>query len=452
VTIALYIGLVLLGVLVAVLLLIGVLDVVRGTPIRSVGLPGDEGGPAISDPFFREAIELMTEIKLTPGNDVEVLINGDQTYDRLWADLRSARTSITMQMYYCNSGKMADELHRILDDRARAGVDVYFLFDSFGTTLPREYFESLRLAGVHTTPFRPVSLNTFHKAQHRAHIRVVVVDGKIGYTGGFGIDDKWYGNGRQPDQWRDSNVRFTGPAVRQLQATFVVCWAEASGRLLTSERLFPLVAEGNGREPRRTDGESAQAVAARSPPDGDGVLAAVLHASPTIGSTEAERFFVLSIAAAREKLYIANSYFVPDKAFRKFLCDAAKRGVDVRILTTSKQTDVKSTWYAGRARYEELMKGGVRIYEYQPAMMHAKTIVVDGMWMSVGSMNADNRSMSFNEESNLVVFDKATAENMEKFFLEDLEYSEEINAEEFAKRPLTAKIAESACHLVWRVL
>jgi cardiolipin synthase len=433
VNIALYIGLVLLGIVVAVLLLVGVLDVVRGTPIRSVGVPGKEGGPAIGDPFFREAIELMTEIRLTPGHEVEVFINGDQTYERLWADLRSARTSITMQMYYCNAGKMADELHRILEERARAGVDVYFLFDSFGTTLPPEYFETLRSAGVHTTPFRPVSLNSFHKAQHRAHIRVVVVDGTIGYTGGFGIDDKWYGNGRQVDQWRDSNVRFTGPAVRQLQATFVVCWAEASGRLLTSDRLFPVAAKGNGQ-------------------GRGGVLAAVLHASPTIGSTEAERFFVLSIAAARERLYIANSYFIPDRAFRKLLCDAAQRGVDVRVLTTSKQTDVKSTWYAGRARYDELMKGGVKIFEYQPAMMHAKTIVVDGEWMSVGSMNADNRSMSFNEESNLVVLDKPTAEAMEKLFLEDLEYSEEINAAEFAKRPVTAKIAEYACHLVWRVL
>ena len=429
--IAVYIGLVLLGVLIAVLLLVGILDVVRGTPIHDVGVPGDKTGcPPIEDPFFREAIELLTHVKLAPGHHVEVFINGDQTYDRLWADLRAAKSSITMQMYYCNKGKMADELHRILEERARAGVDVYFLFDSFGTTLPNEYFETLRSAGVHTGPFRPVSVRSLQKAQHRAHIRVVVIDGKVGYTGGFGIDDKWYGNGRQQDQWRDSNVRFTGPAVRQLQATFVVCWAEACGRLLTGKELFPSL----------------------ETPATDGMLAAILHASPTIGSTSAERFFVLSIAAARKRLYIANSYFVPDKAFRRLLCDSAKRGVDVRVLTTSKNTDVKSTWYAGRARYDELLKGGVRIFEYQPAMMHAKTIVVDGGWMSVGSMNADNRSMSFNEESNLVVLDKGAGSQMESLYLEDLEYAEEIKAEEFSRRPFTAKIAEHACHLVWRVL
>jgi cardiolipin synthase len=433
--IVLYVGLIAVGVLIAVLLLIGVLDVVRGTPIRAVGLPGDPTGcPAIGDPFFSEAIELLTKVKLEPGHHVEIFINGDQTYDRLWADLRSATTSITMQMYYCNKGKMADELHAILSDRASQGVEVYFLFDSFGTTLPKEYFETLRSAGVHTTPFRPVSIRSLQKAQHRAHIRVVVVDGKVGYTGGFGIDDKWYGTGRAKDEWRDSNVRFTGPAVRQLQATFVVCWGEACGRLLTSEKLFPVETDGDG------------SIAA------SGVCAAILHASPTIGSTTAERFFVLSIAAARERLYLTNSYFVPDKAFRQLLCDAAGRGVDVRILTTSKETDVKSTWLAGRARYEELFKGGVKIYEYQPAMMHAKTIVVDGAWMSVGSMNADNRSISFNEESNLVVLDKAAGKKMEDLFLQDLEYSEEIDPVEFAKRPLYKRIAERACHLIWRIL
>src|SRR5512141_650962 len=213
--ILLYAGLILVGVLIAVLLLIGVLDVVRGTPIREVGIPGDPAGcPSINDPFFRESIELLTKVDLEPGHHVEIFINGDQTYNRLWADLRSAKKSITMQMYYCNKGKMADQLHQILEERARAGVEVYFLFDSFGTTLPAEYFETLRSAGVNTTPFRPVSIRSLQKAQHRAHIRVVVVDGTIGYTGGFGIDDKWYGSGRKQNQWRDSNVRFTGPAVR----------------------------------------------------------------------------------------------------------------------------------------------------------------------------------------------------------------------------------------------
>jgi len=169
--IAVYAGMILVGVLIAVLILIGVLDVVRGAPIRAVGIPGDPTGcPPIDDPFFREAIELMTDVSLAPGHQLEVFINGDETYERLWADLRSAKSSITMQMYYCNKGKMADQLHRILEERARAGVDVYFLFDSFGTSLPAEYFETLRSAGVHTVPFRPVSIRSLQKAQHRHRI------------------------------------------------------------------------------------------------------------------------------------------------------------------------------------------------------------------------------------------------------------------------------------------
>lgn len=435
--IATYIGFLLLGVLVTGALLIGLMDVVRGTPIKTVGAPGQATCcPAIDDPFFRESIELLTHVRLKRGHEVEFFINGNQTYPRLWDDLRNAKSSITLQLYFCNKGKMADTLQGILIERAKAGVEVRFLHDAFGTTLKKDYFEPLEKAGVIVKAFRPFSFKSLQKAQHRAHIRVIVIDGETGYTGGFGIDDKWFGTGRDKDQWRDTNVRFTGPAVRQLQATFVVCWAEASSNLLTSDKLFP---------PKHLPEYGAESAS-------DGLLAAVLHASPTIGSTSAERFFVLSIAAAREKLYISNSYFVPEMAFRNLLCDAAKRGVDVRVLTVSKTTDTKSTWYAGRARYEELMKGGVRIFEYQPVMMHAKTIVVDGEWLSVGSMNADNRSISFNDESNLVVLDKGAAAKMEEMYLKDLEFAEEMNLDEFAKRGWRDKVAEHACHLVWRIL
>jgi cardiolipin synthase len=427
-----YGGIALVAVILTVIVLIGVLDVVRGTPIHDV--IADEkhpACPAVDDPSFADVMQLLTRTPLKPGHEVEVFMNGDETYSRLWSDLRSAKSSITLQLYYCNKGRMADELKEILLERARAGVHVHFLYDSFGTSLKEEYFDSLRSAGVHAEKFRPFSWRAMQKVQHRAHIRVIVIDGKIGYTGGFGIDDKWFGDGRSKDQWRDSNVRFTGPAVRQLQATFIVCWAETTGHLLTGDLFFPDV----GRE----FGYS-------------GPLAGLLHASPTIGSTPAERLFALSMAAARKRLYVSNSYFVPDLAFRNLLCAAAKRGVDVRILTVSKNTDVKSTWYAGRARYEQLLSGGVRIYEYQPVMMHAKTLVVDGLWSSCGSMNADNRSMSFNEESNLVIFDAGVAAKLEKLFLDDLEYSLEIVLPQFKTRGLKERLFEHACHLIWRVL
>jgi len=428
-----YAGFTLLGVTLVVLLLIGVLDVVRGTPVHRV-IADEKGGDSVAagDPFFREAMELLTRTRLRPAHDVEIFMNGDETYSRLFADLRAAKSSITMQLYYCNKGRMADTVREILVERAKAGVEIYFLYDSFGTSLKRDFFDPLKAAGVRLGRFRPFSLRSMQKAQHRAHIRVVVIDGTIGYTGGFGIDDKWYGDGRSPDHWRDTNVRFVGPAVRQLQATFTVCWAETTGHLLTGPLLFP--------ETKGAEDEEAP------------VLAGLLHASPTIGSTSAERLFLLMITGARKRLYLSNSYFVPDGSIRNLLCAAAKRGVDVRVLTVSKNTDVKSTWYAGRARYDGMLSAGVRIYEYQPVMMHAKTIAVDGLWSSVGSMNADNRSMSFNDESNLVILNEDVATRMEKLFIDDLNYSEEIDLAEFQKRGMRERVYEHACHLVWRVL
>jgi len=182
------------------------------------------------------------------------------------------------------------------------------------------------------------------------------------------------------------------------------------------------------------------------------VHAGVLFTSPTTGSTPAERFLVLSIASATKTLWITNSYFVPDDDFRRLLERAVKRGVDVRILTVNENTDVKTTWYAGRYRYEELLKAGVRIFEFQPSMMHAKTIVVDGLWGSIGSMNFDNRSLAFNNESNLVTLDKRFGAELDSTFLDDLRYSKEIQLDEFRRRPLTNKLLEACAALLQRLL
>jgi cardiolipin synthase len=227
----------------------------------------------------------------------------------------------------------------------------------------------------------------------------------VGYTGGFGLADYWLGDGLHEDQWRESNVRFEGPAVMQMEAAFASAWAEATGELLTGDIFFP--ARGFAQLP-------------------GGAQAGLLYTSPTTGSTPAERFLALSIAAAHRSLYITNSYFVPDDDFRRGLKRAVRRGVDVRVLTVSAKTDVKTTWYAGRHWYEDLLAAGVRIYEYQPTMIHSKTIVVDGLWSSVGSMNFDNRSLAFNNESNLVVLDRPFGASMDSTFFNDLRYAKEI--------------------------
>jgi cardiolipin synthase A/B len=252
----------------------------------------------------------------------------------------------------------------------------------------------------------------------------------VAYTGGFGLADYGLGDGQTEDQWRDSNARFEGPAVAQLQATFASGWAEATGELITGDVFFPPASFAEVGT----------------------VSAGVLHSVPTIGSTPAERFLALSISAARRTLYISNSYFVPDDDFRSLLIRAAKRGVDVRVLTAGDKSDVKTTVYAGRARYPELLKGGVRIYEYQPTMMHAKTFVVDGLWSSVGSLNFDNRSLVFNNESNIAALDETVGANLDSLFMSDLRHSKEIKLPEFEQRSWAEKMLEWGANAFQRVL
>jgi cardiolipin synthase len=427
------VGLVLLGVLLVLFALVGVLTMTRGTPVEMVLALGDrDGPPPATDSMFARTIELYTGVHIEAGNRVEQLLNGNGTYPRLWRDLVEAKQTITLQLYYAVPSTVADTLQKYLMERARAKVRVLFLLDAFGSqNLKEEWRDSLRAAGVEVATLRKLHWYTLHSAAERSHVRAVVVDGRIGYTGGFGLADYWLGDGRHDGQWRETNVRFEGPAVAQLQAAFVSAWAEANGELLTGDLFFP-------PSTFRAAPGAAQA--------------GLLFTSPTSGSTPAERFLALSIAAARKTLYIANSYFVPDDDFRKLLIRAVRSGVDVRVLTAGPKSDVKTTWYAGRARYEELLRGGVRIYEYIPTMMHAKSMVVDGVWATIGSMNFDNRSLAFNNESNLVTLDATFGAQLEHTFLDDLRYAKEIRLEEFRRRPWTAKLLEKGANLLSRLL
>lgn len=424
-------GLVLLGLVVLAFAVIGALYITRGTPVTHVRAIGDaDGPPAVSDTAFRRTLELLAGLELVEGNEIDLLLNGE-TYGRLWADLRGARQSITLQLYYLNPGTLAETLKGILLERAKSGVKVLFLADAFGASgMPDEYFEELEAGAVTVAKFRPPQWWKLDKVAHRSHIRVVVIDGAIGYTGGFGLDDKWIGDGRTRG-WRDTNVRFRGPAVMQLQATFAAGWAEATGALLLGEMFFP----SDEFEP--TEGE---------------YYAGVLHMAPTIGSTPAERFLAVAMSGARRTLYITAAYFVPDDDFRRMLCMAVERGVDVRVIAASEKTDVPITRHAGRSNFEELLGAGVRIYEYTPTMVHAKTMVIDGVFSSVGTMNFDNRSLAFNDETNLVALDRRLAERLEAVFLEDLAYAKEITLEEFRRRPFGDKAKEQFARLASRVL
>ena len=426
------------GIVVGIILLvalatIGILSVTRGTPVKAVVAIGDkEGPPTITDSLFARSMELYTGLHLTRGNAVQQMLNGNGTYPQLWRDLRAAKRTITVQNYYSQPGAVADTMAAVLSERARAGIRVLFVLDAFGSqNLKQEWADSIRAAGVEIGLLRQLHWYSLHNAGDRSHVRAIVVDGEIGYTGGFGLADYWLGDGRTEGQWRETNVRFEGPSVMGLQAAFSAAWAECTGELISGDMFFPK----------------------RSFTDVDGgVTAGVFFSSPTTGSTPAERFIALSIASARKTLYVANSYFVPDDDFRKLLMLARKRGVDVRILTVSKVTDVKTTWWAGRSRYEELLESGIRIYEYQPSMMHAKTFIVDGMWGTIGSMNFDNRSLAFNNESNLVFLDSGVGAQMDATFLDDLTQAKEITLEEFKRRPWYDKAIENSAAIFSRLL
>lgn len=412
-----------------IITLIGFLFITRGSAVRHVRSVGGDGTPVSpGESQFALSVHMLTGTVLTSGNRVEVALNGDGTFPRLWEDLRSARRLITIQSYYGMQGKVADTLRQILVERATQGVRVFVLYDAFGTeNVTEDDRNTLQRAGVLIVPFRPLTLTNLYLVQSRSHIRGVVIDGRIGWTGGFGIDDKWLGDGHTNGAWRETNVRFEGPAVRQLQAAFAAAWTEATGVLISG----------------RVEVERF----------GDGVATAgLLHASPTLGSTAAERFVAMSIAGAQKSLFVTNAYFAPDEHFTELLIDAARRGVDVRLLLAGPRTDVRTARTAGRSRYEQLLAAGVRIWEWQPTTLHSKTFVVDGLWSSIGTMNFDNRSLMLNEEVTLVVLDKDFGQQMDSIFTADLEHSIEITAGEFARRPWLDRVGEWAASLLTRVL
>jgi cardiolipin synthase len=417
-----------LVVIVLGLALIGFLYVTRGTAVRHVRGVSADGAPiSVSEPEFPLMATMATGAWLAPGNRVEVMLNGDGTYPRLWEDLRLAQRSITLQLYYGAPGRIADTLSEILRERAKAGVRVFVLYDAFGTVdIPANHRDELRSGGIVVEPFRPIRFSTLHLAQNRSHVRGIVIDSKVGWTGGFGIDDKWLGDGHSDGSWRETNVRFEGPAVRQLQAAFAAAWVEATGVMFTG----------------RATVES----------EPNGATAGLLYTAPTLGSTAAERFFALSIAGSRKTLYVTNSYFAPDRNFIDLLAAAARRGVDVRILTAGRRTDVNVVRLAGRAWYDTLLLAGVRVYEWQPTTLHAKTFVVDGVWFTVGSMNFDNRSMVLNDEATLMVLDQTAGQNMNRIFLDDLRHADEITLERFRRRSWLQRIAEWGANSLTRLL
>jgi len=417
-------GTIILIVLIAALLYFIAAYLGRDTALRHVRLRGEAEPPlSAADARVRRAFEVLSGSSVGPGNLVELLANGDELFPRLFADVRAAQRLITWQVYWFKPGKLATQLADTLAERARAGVEVLVLLDYFGAKgLGRKYVDDLRASGVQVQIYRAPRWKTLYKVPHRSHVRSVVLDGRIGYTGGFGIDDRWLGKGREAGHWRDTHVRVEGPAVDQLQAPFIANWGECTGELLLGDAVMQ----------------------GRASDIGDAQQAGILYCSPSLGSTTAERFLALTISSARQSLFITSAYFVPSKGFRQLLCSAASSGVDVRVLTPGVNTDQPVAWYAGRAHYEELLRAGVRLWEYEPTMVHAKTIVADEVWLSIGSVNFDNRSLKLNDEVTLVAQDRTLGRAMHEMFVRDLAFAQEVTLEHFGERSRSARAKERA--------
>ena len=360
----------------------------------------------VGTPEFLRACEELTAAAATEGSHAEVLVNGDAIFPAYLETIRQAESTINCLTYVYWRGDIAREVARALADRARDGLDVNLLLDAVGTAkMERDLLDDLRDAGVTVARFRPPRPYAVRRLNNRTHRKLLIADGRVGLTGGVGIAEEWTGDAQDPDHWRDTHVRVTGPAVLGLQGAFAENWLEATGNVLVGPGHLPEL------EPVRDDGAPMQ----------------VVRSAAGIGDTNIEALYFLAIASARERIELTAAYFVPRPAFIEALCDAADRGVAVRVLVPGSHIDKGFVRTAGRGTYEALLSCGVRIWEYGPTMLHAKTLVVDGAWTSVGSVNFDNRSFQLHDEVTLCVQSRSFADVLAEQFERDLAVSEEID-------------------------
>ena len=359
------------------------------------------------------------------GNRVDSFLNGDQIFPAMLDAIRSARRTITFETYIYWSGEIGREFADALSERARSGVHVHVLLDWLGTgKMDQEILDEMEQAGAELCKYHPLRWYTIGRMNNRTHRKLLVVDGRVGFTGGVGIADNWLGHAQDPEHWRDSHFRIEGPAVAQMQATFMDNWMKCRSLVLHGEDYFPAL---------QPCGDSA---------------AQVFHSSPGEGAESVRLMYLLSIASARHRILLANSYFVPDSLAVRELVSARQRGVRVEIITPGPHIDTETVRKASRSRWGPLLEAGVEIYEYQPTMFHCKVMVVDDAWVSVGSTNFDNRSFRLNDEANLNVLDPVVAAEQAAIFEEDKLKSRRMTLEGWRRRPLGEKIQERLAGLL----
>ena len=368
----------------------------------------------IDDPAFRTSLEAFAGAPILGDNRVDILLNGEETFPALLDAIRSAHHTITFEAYIFHEGKIADQLVGAFVERCKAGVRVAILLDAHGSDgLPERYIQDLRDAGCILVPdFRPLRLWSLERTNKRNHRRIMVIDGLVGFTGGYGVDDTWSGNGRTEGRWRETNVRLQGPIVQSLQEAFVEHWREATSVLLGGKDYFPY-----------------PPVTVKDVP----VLAQVVRSSPLQGNDAMYRAFLQAISSARTSILISTPYLLPGEQLTEALLDAVRRGVRVRVLIPSvvKSSGVEFVTQASqREAFGALLEGGVQLHEYSPALLHTKMMIIDGTWATVGSTNLDNRSMAMNDELNVMFYDRTVAKRLEEIFAADIAYSHKVSREQ----------------------
>lgn len=373
----------------------------------------------ISDPGFRREMSVMLGPAITSGNRVTSLQNGDEIFPAMLEAIRGAKTSITFETYIYWSGEIGKEFTDALAERARSGVPVNVIVDWAGSIkMDDDLLEEMTAAGVRIQKYRPLHWYTLGRINNRTHRKLLVVDGRVGFTGGVGIADQWLGHAQDAGHWREAHFRIEGPAVAQMQAAFNDNWVKTTGEVLNGEAYFPPLQ-----------------------PLGD-IDAHLFIASPAGGSESMHLMYLMAIAAAGQSIDLAASYFVPDELIVKALLQARQRGVRIRILLPGPHIDSDAVRLASRAGWGPLLQAGIEIHEYQPTMLHVKLLVVDGELVSVGSTNFDIRSFRLNDEASLNLYDRAFAGHMVSVFEEDLLKGKRYTYEMWQKRPLKEKLIE----------
>jgi len=369
---------------------------------------------------FAHLLAIISDAHLHNDTVFEVLTNGDQFYEAELESIHSAQTYICMEAYIFQKGEIAGRFITALADRARAGVDVRLVVDAVGSfNTWRSTFHELITAGGHVCWYNPLRWYNLARYNNRTHREILIVDGTTAFIGGAGVADHWYKSRPRKNRWRDTMVKVRGQAVDGFQAMFLENWLEASGELLADCKYYPAKkADGNGR-------------------------AMVINSTPSCGrSSRARMLFQVLIVAARRRIHLTTPYFLPDSGVRQALIDALSRGVEVKILVPGKHSDHLLTRRASRRLYGSLLRNGAQIYEYQPSMIHTKSVVVDDLWCVVGSTNLDSRSFGINDEVNIAACDEGLAARIEQDFQADLEVSREVTYEEWIHRPAVERANE----------